>query len=86
MTPKEAARWASIRPMGRGRYIWCNGVLGWGLAFGCGMLTLGGAPTWGWPAAGLVMLLSLVGGYVFGALTWAWEETLYQRSDPDQPG
>jgi hypothetical protein len=34
MSPKQLKKWAKTRQMGRARYIWLYGVLGWGLMTG----------------------------------------------------
>ena len=60
--------------MGRTRYIWLVGVLGWGVATGS-MWAVAMAAMQGWDRLPVLLAIALVGfpigGYFFGA--WVWK-------------
>lgn len=98
MSPKQIRRWAKTRQMGRTRFVWLIGVLGWGLISGlCFPLVIavvGSAypvvPGWERYPVNLAMSLLLfpIGGYFFGVCTWWVTEREYQRAtrvDEDSP-
>lgn len=83
-------RWARIRKRGRTRYIWYDGVLGFGLPVlavsstlshwlsGGGIHDLWFGPHW---LSHLLIFLvaGSVGGYLFGAFMWSRMESQTQR-------
>lgn len=87
MNAKQLERWANIRRGGRTRYIWVQGVLGWGLSMGI-FWPLAMAFVQGWDRLPIMLPLALIGfpigGYFFGAWTWRVSEAQYQRARPGE--
>jgi uncharacterized protein (DUF433 family) len=77
--------------MGRTRHVWLRGVLGWGVALAalaCLSLCLywlyaEGLAALLFPWLAFVLLLSLVAGYFWGALTWWSNERDYLAERPE---
>jgi hypothetical protein len=88
MTDKQLARWEKTRRMGRMRYIWLVGVLGWGVATGS-MWAIAMAAMQGWERLPVLLPLALVGfpigGYFFGAWVWKASEAQYQQAKAENP-
>ena len=83
MSDKQMARWEKTRRMGRTRYIWLVGVLGWGVATGT-MWAVAMAAMRGWDRLPVLLAIALVGfplgGYFFGMWTWKVSESQYQKA------
>ncbi|HVL12023.1 MAG TPA: hypothetical protein VM529_05630 [Gemmata sp.] len=82
-TDRQLARWEKMRKMGRTRYVWLVGVLGWGVATGSTWaVTM--AAVQGWDRLPTLLTLALIGfpigGYFFGAWTWKVCEAQYQKA------
>jgi hypothetical protein len=79
--------------MGRTRYVWLIGVLGWGLTMGiCLPLVVAAVGSWlpvvpSWDQLPFLFTRSLIicpiGGYFFGLFTWAATEAQYEKSTRD---
>lgn len=84
MDRKSFDRWTKRRSMGRTRFIWLVGVLGWGLTMTVvmGIYEFFDHPNhpalWGLTVFGAVVFL--IGGYFFGMSMWYFLEKDYQRS------
>ena len=84
MTKKERERWEKVRKMGRTRYVWVMGVLGWGVTVGVawsvGMTAMSGD----WDRLPLTLGIALVGfpigGWFFGHFTWKAAEKRYEKA------
>jgi hypothetical protein len=83
LTEKQIARWEKTRKMGRARYIWLVGVLGWGVATGS-MWAVAMAAMQGWERLPVLLAMALVGfpigGYFFGMWVWKASESQYQQA------
>jgi Na+-driven multidrug efflux pump len=84
MSPKHMAGWEKARQMGRQRFIWLFGVLGFGVSFALCMLLIfylesRDHPGF-WYVAICVIVSSLVGGYLWGLFMWHWMESAYQQA------
>ena len=81
MTPDRAAKWAVTRVQGQRSYVWRVGILQWGLImFGA----MGGSQLAQNPSRWLFILainfpLWLLGGFLFGLLTWYLSERSYAK-------
>jgi hypothetical protein len=88
MNPKQRERWAKTRQMGRTRFVWLVGVLGWGVSVGIGW-SLAMAAVNGWDRLPVLLPIALIGfpigGYFFGTLTWRWSEKQYEQATRDDP-
>ena len=81
---KSMARWERVRSMGRRRYIWLHGVVGWGVsvAFAWSLVM-----AWkeGWDQLPILLPIALVlfpfGGYFFGAIMWRMMEWMAGRNE-----
>jgi hypothetical protein len=81
--------------MGRTRYVWLVGVLGWGLAMGfCVPLVVAAVGFWipvvpGPERLPVLLAWSLIlfpiGGYFVGVCTWSATEGQYERATRDDP-
>ena len=82
MNAKQAERWAKSRQRGRTRYIWVNGVLGWGVTMGL-VWPIAMAAQQGWQHLTGLLPIALVGfpigGYFFGVWTWRVYESQFDR-------
>ena len=84
------ARWERTRKGGRARYVWLYGVCVFGLCLGSvfGILLSIEMLTSRHPSPAIVPLvgfvLGLVGGYVFGGVTWHVFETQYLAALKDK--
>jgi hypothetical protein len=82
VTQKQLEKWAKTRQMGRARYVWRYGVLGWGLATGvlwsiCRGFLRGGDQL---PVLlVLALIIFPIGGYFFGQWTWKKGEENFQQ-------
>jgi len=74
MNEKRLARWTQTRQMGRTKFIWLRGVLGWGVTTAVLssliMTVFQGFPTFLF-RLGIAMILFPIGGYFWGI--WVWE-------------
>jgi hypothetical protein len=76
-------RWEKVRALGRWRFIWMIGVIGWGVPTGALMLA------WRWwsdgvpPTLRTIVIMAVVfgigGGLAFGAVMWRRTERRYER-------
>ena len=73
-------RWKKKREGGKARYILQTGVLGWGLTMFVVMTFVINKRPENLKTILLAALLWLVGGAVFGWLTWIVNEHLYRRA------
>lgn len=88
-TPKSLAKWEQKRHGGKRRYIWRDGVLGWGVPMFIVMTSFMYVQKFGpvWPSIGdlpvsLILINAVlwpIGGYWFGATMWSTMERAYQR-------
>ena len=89
MNPKQVERWARIRQMGRTRYIWLHGVLGWGLTVGVVWAVIMAASR-GWDRLPILLALAVIGfpigGYFFGVVTWKTSEKQFAEATRNNPG
>jgi hypothetical protein len=90
MNPRDEAflkRWETSRAQGRLRHILGIGVLAWGMPMFFVMTFFVNRPD---NLTGKLVLFSaviwLVGGVLFGALTWYLSERRYHRLTAQQPG
>lgn len=88
MSPKQFEKWAKIREKGRTRYIWVNGVLGWGLTTGV-LWAVVMAALQGWKHLALFLTLAAIGfpigGYFFGRWTWSLFEKQFEQASRNEP-
>ncbi len=84
MNVKQKERWARLREMGRRRYIWIHGVLGWGVSVAIAWSV---SIAWdeGWDRLPILLPIALVlfpfGGYFFGAIMWRMMEWMAGRNE-----
>ncbi len=84
MNRKQQERWERMRQLGRSRYIWRHGVLGWGVTVAIAW-SLSMAWMDGWDQLPILLPLALVlfpiGGYFFGAFMWRVLDAMSGRSN-----
>ena len=83
MTDEQLARWEKTRKMGRTKFVWLVGVLGWGVGTGS-LWAVATAALRNWEDLPRLLALALVGfpigGYFFGTLVWKSSESRYQKA------
>jgi hypothetical protein len=83
---QQLKKWAKTRQMGRTRYIWLYGVIGWGLATGVLwailMAFLNGRDRLPMYFV-LGVIIFPIGGYFFGSWTWAKLEEKFRQAEQD---
>jgi hypothetical protein len=83
MNPKQFERWARTRAKGRARFIWIDGVIGWGLTMAVILLPLF-ALTNGWGpvqrSLPFALVLFPVVGYGWGVRMWHLSERQYAET------
>ena len=80
MKPKHFEHWSKLRTRGKARYILGTGVLAWGLPMFLFMILIINRRTTSLTAIGLNLLIWILGGTLFGWLTWTIAERQYQRA------
>jgi hypothetical protein len=97
MSPKQVKRWARTRQMGRTRYVWLIGVLGFGLTLGvCLPVAIAAVGSWlpgkivpGWERLPVhlvgCLIVCPIGGYFFGVCMWRAVESEYERATQFHP-
>lgn len=87
MRPKQFEKWTETRKMGRSRFIWLYGVLGWGLIAGVPWSVLM-AFQQGWERLPYLFIAGItgfpIGGYFFAALIWKISEKKYTQAQEDR--
>jgi hypothetical protein len=83
MSPEELEQWARTRAKGRARFIWMNGVLGWGLTLAV-IIPLVLSLIQGWQpvvrALPFGFIVFPIGGYVWGVRMWQLSERRYAET------
>lgn len=78
--PKAIERWEKQRAKGRTRYILQIGVFGWGLAMFIAMTFVVNRPVQLTPSTiALSAIIWLLGGALFGFVTWTMSERKYRK-------
>lgn len=91
MNKEKWKKWEKVRAKGRTRFIWLNGVVGWGIP----LAVTGPALTVLWRDAGFVierfpwgsflrllpssLIVASLGGYFYGVLMWEIAERMYRK-------
>ncbi len=85
-TPERLAKWEKTLGKGKKRFVWAEGVGGYGGGMFLGRMiadALGGLRGNHMPFAvslGINLLIWPLAGYFFGLWMWAWNEKSYQRA------
>ena len=83
MSESKSEKWARTRRLGRKRFVWLYGVLGWGVPTAV-LFSLLRAYAEGWEQLPVILAISLaifpLGGVVFGRVMWWWLERMNRRS------
>jgi hypothetical protein len=83
MLPSDEEKWARARRLGRKRFVWLYGVLGWGVPTAI-LFSILRAYAEGWEQLPVILAISLaifpLGGIVFGRVMWRCLERMNARS------
>lgn len=83
MNDKSAEKWAKFRELGRSRFVWRYGILGWGLSTAI-LFSLWNGFSDGWDGFAFKLIPALVlfplGGYVWGRCMWWFLGRTHERT------
>ena len=83
MKNNKWTRWERTRSKGRERFLWVNGVIGFGVTTAVAWSICMSAFFFGWEMLWLTLPIALlgysIGGYFWGKIMWAKMETAYKN-------
>jgi hypothetical protein len=80
---KRWGKWRQVRARGRRRFVWVNGVVGWGIPTAIlWSIWMGYSIGWNRTVSFLISALIFfpIGGYFWGAWMWYWMERSYKKA------